>query len=209
MRSYHLAAAMAAATLIAGGAEAVRLDIGEGGFTFFDPNPILADRAVAFAQTAGGVTFTFFDFNGVAGAQFSPDSNGDVSLRLGGGGGSPTLFSFTVDQDVTLTEYGLAGRFDYLNSPIFDILDDGTALSADNFLGPNPGAQMDFAFNDGNLSLSAGTVYTFDVKDTGAAVQGFLESFVFEASAASVPGPAALGLLGFGCVLLAAGKTRR
>ena len=115
--------------------------------------------------------------------------SGASGLRFGGGGGSSLEFQFSVDKPVTLDSYGLAS-FGILGNAEFNILDETTVIS-----GPN---QADTAGSNDFIdmpALEAGTLYTFKVNTSGAAIQASFETWGF--SVVPEPSSAVLGALSF------------
>ena len=144
--------------------------------------------------TAGtdGTVFTFEPTNNFVGSDrllLSP-SNG---LHYGGGGGSTLSFDFWTDRDITLEQYTLSSNGFFLGNPDFHMLDGVTVLSANN---TSNSAGDAYTFNGGTLDLAAGTVYSFEVQTSGAAIQAYMASWQYSASA--IPEPAS------GIVLLGA-----
>lgn len=160
--------------------------------------------ADVITETAGGVTFTFTSVNNFVGApRWLGGPTFSDGLHVGGGGGSPIEFTLSVSDDVTLTGYGTnqGGGF-ALNLPTFDILDGGATLLANQLINnpastniSNLSGQNTVLVTGLSLALSAGTDYTFDINNIGAAVQGFITSFEFETDVAVVPVPASLPLM--------------
>ena len=144
----------------------------------------------SFSETAGGVVFTFTAVdNFVGGPEFRNYGNGN-GLQLGGGGGTTIEFTLSASQDVELTQYSFndAGGFPLGNAE-FDIIDGMTTLSAGNSLDSMMMGTV--AFNSAPVSMTAGTDYTFDINNFGAAVQGFITSVEFNV----VPEPSSLVFL--------------
>lgn len=142
-------------------------------------------------EVSDGVTFTILSTNNLVGGNRILGSGGTMSngLHVGGGGGSTLQFTISADMDVNLQSYGLSSGGFFLGTPTLDVL-----TSTGNALTPQ-GATVNFA--GGPIALSAGTAVTFDVQNTGAAVQSFIGSFDFEkaTTAPVVPLPAGMPLM--------------
>lgn len=167
-----------------------------------------------FTETVSGVGISFqrnvgqFRNVGPWGDGSSP--NPPFSADIGGGGGSVSSFSLVTTEDIILTAFmglGQQGNPD----PIFDVTGNGVssvgnAFSVSGVLGgTTPGTD---AFVSGPISLSAGSLYTFNVSNTGPAVQGYLTGLEFTMTA-EVPVPAGLHLALGGLALLGAVSRRR
>ncbi len=163
------------------------------------------DSEVTRTFTESGIDFTFTATdNFVGGPRLL---GGDNGIQVGGGGGSSIEFSLAVSDDVTLTGYGTNEATGFsLASPIFDLLDGATVLLNDALIN-NPASTNIFNSSGENvvdvsglsIALNAGTTYTFDINNIGAAVQGFITSLDFEvADAAPIPVPAGLPMLAAG-----------
>ncbi len=185
-------------------AGAVPVDFTDGVFNTI-VNSGINDEPVVFTETADGVTFTFESTLNLVGVErflgIRPGVIGN-GLHLGGGGGSTLLFTLVVDQAVSLNSYSTDTGGTFLNSPVLDITGPGVS-SLGNGLAQGNAAN---AFAGGPLLLEAGALYTFDVQNTGAAVQAFVASFDVTAVAAPEP---ALAWLGLGLAALAARSRRR
>ena len=117
------------------------------------------------------------------------DTNG---LHYGGGGGSTLAFDFTVSHDINLESYTLSSTGFFLGNPDFTILDGVTALSSNN-TSNNSGDTHNF--NSGPISLTAGTVYSFQTETFGAGIQAFMGSWTYSRTA--IPEPTTWGVLAF------------
>ncbi|MEM6760745.1 MAG: VPLPA-CTERM sorting domain-containing protein [Pseudomonadota bacterium] len=193
MRKVLLAAASAVA-LTSGGASALTLDFTDGVFGTSNPAAFGVAGFQTISETAGGVTFSLTATNNLVGTTRWLNSAGSLSngLQLGGGGGSVVAFDLVVDTDVTLDSYALTDVFGFLGTPDFDILDGATLLSEDNALSPRGASGL--SFDNGPIALTAGTTYSFDINNTGSAVQTFLASIDFSLTEPPRPTPGAVPL---------------
>lgn len=207
MRSVLSLAAAATIGLAGSIAQSASVDLTDGTFG------VVGVDSDTITETSAGVTFTLQSTDNLVGApRWIGLPGGDLlnGLQVGGGGGSTIEFTFTVDQDVTLTGYGTNQSAGFaLGAPIFDVLDGATVLLDDALINDptstnisNSAGENDIVVSGLSIALIAGTSYTFDINDGGAAVQGFFTSFEFDVNSAAIPVPAALPLAATGFALL-------
>ncbi len=126
-----------------------------------------------------------------------------TGLHFGGGGGSTLSFDFTPSNSITLESYTTPSSGFILGNPTFDIRQGISVLSATNDADTNG---TTFLFNGGPVSLTAGTTYTFQVTNSGAGIQSFMESWTYSRSA--IPEPSTLAVMGL-CGLAMTVRRRR
>ncbi len=166
---------------IAATAEAATLD-----FTAVAYPPIEEDQTIVVSDA--GVNFTMVPIDNLVG---SPRWVGGDRITFGGGGGSSLEFDFTPDFDVTLDSYTIDLGF-ILGNPTFQIREGVNVLSAVNDADVNG----TFGFDGGPISLDAGTTYTFENNEFGAAMQSAFSAWQFTV----IPEPSTLCLLGLGAL---------
>lgn len=155
-----------------------------------------------FSETAGGVVFTFTAINNLVSVpRFNDLTNTGFGIQLGGGGGSVLEFTLETSANVTLDSYSTVSDGFFLGTPTFNVTG-GTVNSTGNPLPQDIAANV---FAGGSLLFEAGNLYTFDIENTGAAVQAFLGGIEFTV----VPLPAPALLLASGLLGLAAHRRRR
>lgn len=159
----------------------------------FDANMdgFITDQELTLTGSDGAVWEFTPTNNFVGGDRFLVSE--DRGLQFGGGGGSSLTFEFSVDRDVTLEAYNIAGGIFVLGNPTFQVLQEDDLLSDDN----DADAVGTFGFEGGPIEIEAGLLYTVDVTTAGAAIQSFFESWNY------VPSPGAATLLGMGLVIAA------
>lgn len=196
----QLTSALVVGLLTAGAATAGTIDFQDGNFVASDPG--LNGKNAIVERIADGVNFTFTALvNSIGGVGWNGTLGGGAmpnGLHVGGGGNSTVQFSMTADADITLNSYTLADVFGFLGNATMDVLNGATMLSEDNALVPR-GATFNFA--DGPIAMAANTTYTFDINETGFAVQSYIGSFDFTKVTTTMPNdpvvplPAGLPLL--------------
>lgn len=155
-----------------------------------------------FSETAAGVVFTFSATSNLTGnLRFNNLTNPGFGIQLAGGGGSILAFTLETSADVLLESYSTVSDGFFLGMPTFDI-SGGSIASNANAL-PEDVAVNPFA--GGPLLFEAGTSYSFDIVNGGAAVQAFLGGIEFTV----VPLPAPALLLASGVLGLLARKRKR
>ena len=171
---------------------------------------------IAFEETVGGVVFSFARISGQF-RQVATWGDGTTNLSgpfvadIGGGAGSVSAFTLSVSQAVSLNSFiGFAQQFN--TNPIFDVTGGsvssiGNTFSVAGFPGSAIPAVDDFV--GGPLALEAGTVYTFDITNSGPATRGYITGLDFTAETTTVPVPAALPLLLTGLAALGLLSRRR
>jgi len=181
--------------LIPGLGKAAVIDFTDGIFSTIVDSGI-NNEPVIFEELADGVTFTLESTLNLVGTERflgirpSVPSNG---LHLGGGGGSTIEFTLLVDHDVTLDSYSTDTGGAFLGMATFDVVG-GTISSLGNSLAQGLASET---FATGPLALTANTLYTFNIQNTGAGVQSFVDSISFTANA-SVPLPGSLSMFALG-----------
>ncbi|MEM7468165.1 MAG: hypothetical protein AAF387_14920 [Pseudomonadota bacterium] len=110
---------------------------------------------------------------------------------------------FSVDQDVFLESFTIGCGL-CVNSPIFDIVDQSSAMVISSANDAGVGDGVTVAFNGGPLLLTAGTAYRMELTGFGAAVQRNFQSWAFS----PVPIPGALLLFGSGLLAFARSAMR-
>lgn len=193
--------------LALGNARAETVDLTDGLFTEIElamagGTPLVVPRV--FAETAGGVVFTFTATNNLVGVpRFNDLTSTGLGIQLGGGGGSVIEFTLATSADVTLDSYSTvsSGFFIGMPPPTFNI-SGGSIVSTGNALTEDIAA---IVFAGAPLLFEAGTIYTFGIENTGAAVQAFLGGIEFTV----VPLPAPALLLASGVFGLLAHRRKR
>lgn len=186
-------------------AQAATVDLTDGLFTEIEAamaggTPLDVPRV--FTESAGGVVFTFTATNNLVGVpKFNDLASTGLGIQLGGGGGSVIEFTLATSATVTLDSYSTVSNGFVLGTPTFDI-SGGSVASNGNTLVEDIAANP---FAGGPLLFEAGTIYTFDIENTGAAVQAFLGGIEFTV----VPLPAPALLLASGILGLLARKRKR
>ena len=133
---------------------------------------------------SGGTIFDFTPTNNlVSFPRFQLSSQ--RGLRYGGGGGSSLEFTFSTNQDILLNSYTLASSGSILGDPTFAIKAGDTILSNSN---TSTGNGNTYSFNSGPISISSGQEYTFEVINSGAAIQSYMDSWDYSVSAVPEPG---------------------
>lgn len=209
-----VAMAALAAILSPGLGVAATIDFTDGIFNTVQDSGI-DDEPVIFTETADGVTFTFESTLNLVGTERflgirpSETANG---LHLGGGGGSTIELTLRVDSDAILQSYSTDTGGFFLGNATMDIWG-GSISSIGNSLFQGLAVNT---FVDGPLVLMAGITYTFDIQNTGAGVQSFIDSFeVTRIAPIPLPGalglflPGILGLLGLGRIGRRLSRRRR
>lgn len=188
-----------------GNARAATIDLTDGLFTEIEAamaSGMALDVPRVFTESASGVVFTFTATNNLVGVpKFNDLTNTGFGIQLGGGGGSIIEFTLETSANVTLDSYSTVSNGFFLGTPTFDITG-GSIVSSGNAL-PEDVAVNPFA--GGPLLFEAGTIYTFDIENTGAAVQAFLGGIEF--TVVPLPAPALLLASGFLALLARKRKT--
>ncbi len=174
------------------------VDFSDGIFTTVEQSSV-SDEPVIFSETAGGVTFTLESTINLVGVERFLDIEPGIpspGLKLGGGAGSTLEFTLMVDHDVQLQSYSTDTGGTPLGNPTFDITGGGLSVLGNSL---THGVAFHL-FSLASVTLEAGELYTFDIQNTGAAVQTWLKSINF-VPVNAVPVPAAYlflatGLLG-------------
>ena len=191
--------------LALGNARAETVDLTDGLFTEIElamagGTPLDVPRV--FSETAGGVVFTFSATNNLVGVpRFNDLTSTGLGIQLGGGGGSVIEFTLATSAPVTLDSYSTVSSGFFLGAPTFNI-SGGSIVSNGNALTEDIPANV---FAGAPLLFEAGTIYTFGIENTGAAVQAFLGGIEFTV----VPLPAPALLLASGVFGLLAHRRKR
>ncbi len=192
--------ALLLATVALGNAHAATVDLTDGLFTAIEHGTTGLPRV--FTETASGVEFTFTATENLTGeAQFNNLATPGFGIQLGGGNQSVIEFTLASSASVMLNSYSTVSNGFFLNPPTFNITGDGVASSGNTLvedIAVNP-------FAGGPLLFEAGTIYTFDIENTGLAVQAFLGGIEFTV----VPLPAPALLLATGVLALLARQRQR
>lgn len=184
--------------------------------TFADVVSFLVDPNTIDSNNDGFITGNEFQPVGSSGTifDFTPTNN-QVSfprfqlsdqrgLRYGGGGGSTLEFTFSTNQDISLESYQLASSGSILGDPTFAIKAGDTILSNSN---TSVGNGNTYSFNSGPINISSGEVYTFEVINSGAAIQSYMDSWNYTVTA--VPEPGTVLFLSSTCLISAITRRRR
>ncbi len=133
---------------------------------------------------SGGTVFSLTPTNNLVGIDRFLLSE-TTGLRYGGGGGSTLSFDFSVSEDILLESYTLSSSGSFLNDPTFDILLGSTAISSGN---TSVSSGETHLFNGGPLELLAGQTYSFEVTNSGAAIQSYVSHWNYSVTAVPEPG---------------------
>ena len=183
--------------VLTSGAHAETVDLADGLFTEIAPatdgGTTLGVPRV-FTEIAGGVVFTFTATNNLGNVPaFNNLTTPGLGIQLGGASGSVIEFTLATSANVTLDSYSTMSSGFFFGAPTFDITG-GSIASAGNTLADDIAANL---FTGGPLLFQAGTIYTFDIQNTGDFTQSFLGGIEF--TVVPLPAPALLfasGLLG-------------
>jgi hypothetical protein len=151
---------------------------------------------------SGGTIFDFTPTNNlVSFPRFQLSAQRGV--RYGGGGGSSLEFTFSTDQDILLNSYTLASSGSILGDPTFAIKSGDSILSNSN---TSIGNGNIYSFNSGPIAIRSGQDYTFEVINSGAAIQSYMDSWNYTVTA--VPEPGAVLFLSSLCLVLATSRRK-
>jgi hypothetical protein len=165
--------------------------------TFADVVSFLVDPETIDSNNDGFITGNEFQPVGSSGTIFDlTPTNNLVSfprfqlseqrgLRYGGGAGSTLEFTFSTSEDILLNSYTLASSGSILGDPTFAIKAGDTILSDSN---TSVGNGNTYSFNSGPITISSGEDYTFEVINSGAAIQSYMDSWNYTVAAVPEPG---------------------
>ncbi len=200
MRSLKHIPLLLLAAITLGNAHAATVDLTDGLFTEIESATSGLPRL--FTETAAGVVFTFTATGNLAGEpQFNNLATAGFGIQVGGANQSMIEFTLATSANVTLDSYSTVSNGFVLGTPTFNI-SGGSIVSNGNTLVQDIAANP---FAGGPLLFEAGTIYTFDIENTGLAVQAFLGGIEFTV----VPLPAPALLLASGILGLLAGKRKK